>query len=86
MGFKRDKLDMLEHTDLMGLIFLNGMTTQEDANTISGRGVGMDIVKESLSELNGAVRVISTPGQGSEFILTIPVHGDEDSDRTQYGN
>jgi two-component system chemotaxis sensor kinase CheA len=73
MGLNQEKLQLLEHTELFELIFLNGLTTQENANTISGRGVGMDIVKESVSELNGSIKINSTPGVGTEFIITIPL-------------
>jgi two-component system chemotaxis sensor kinase CheA len=48
------------------------MTTRELANTISGRGVGMDIVRESMDELGGSVDIDSTKGKGTLVRLQIP--------------
>lgn len=80
-GYDERKVETLDQGDLLTLIFLNGLTTQENANTISGRGVGMDIVRQSVSELNGSIEVNSSPGQGSEFIMKIPVNMDHDPNR-----
>ncbi len=60
----REKLD---------LIFLPGLSTAEDVSSVSGRGVGLDVVRENLTLLNGVVDVETVPGKGTRFILTIPV-------------
>ncbi len=80
-GYDEGKVESMDQGDLLTLIFLNGLTTQENANTISGRGVGMDIVRQSVSELNGSIQVNSSPGQGSEFIMKIPGNMDNDPNR-----
>jgi len=54
-------------------IFLPGLSTAETVSDVSGRGVGMDIVRTNIERLNGHVTVHSTPGQGSEFIIQLPL-------------
>ena len=55
------------------LIFLAGFSTAEQTTDISGRGVGMDVVRRNIKELGGAIEVRSQPGQGSRFIITLPL-------------
>ncbi len=70
----REKSDKLSAEDLLDLIFVTGLTTTDLANTISGRGVGMEIVRESVAELGGTVEVHSAPGKETLFMLTIPLN------------
>jgi two-component system chemotaxis sensor kinase CheA len=55
------------------LIFRPGFTTTEETSQVSGRGVGMDVVKTNLSELNGTIDIDSTPGEGTRFQLKLPL-------------
>ena len=55
------------------LIFAPGFSTADKVSSISGRGVGMDVVKKDITALNGTVSVESTPGEGSSFILKLPL-------------
>jgi len=55
------------------LIFLPGFSTVEQATEISGRGVGMDVVKRNVEELGGSIEVRSEPGVGSRFSITLPL-------------
>src|SRR5579863_3308197 len=55
------------------LIFLAGFSTHDQATDISGRGVGMDVVKRNVDELGGSIEVRSDPGIGSRFIITLPL-------------
>ncbi len=57
----------------INLIFLPGFSTQDVATELSGRGVGMDIVKTNISKLNGYVEVTTKKGEGSSFIISIPL-------------
>lgn len=57
------------------LIFLPGFTTAEQATELSGRGVGMDVVRSNITDLGGAVEVRSEAGRGSRFIMTVPTRG-----------
>ena len=60
-----------EETD--NLIFLPGFSTAETVSDISGRGVGMDVVKRSIQALGGRIAIASRPGQGSTFTMSLPL-------------
>lgn len=55
------------------LIFLPGLSTAEKVNDISGRGVGMDVVKTNLDKLGGKVEIESIAGEGTHFIIRLPL-------------
>ena len=59
--------------DIDNLIFLPGFSTAEKLTDISGRGVGMDVVKRNIQKLGGRVGIVSEPGRGSRIILTLPL-------------
>lgn len=61
----------LEATDR--LIFLSGLSTSDHVNQVSGRGVGMDVVLEQVESLRGSVTVDNRPGEGTCFILRLPL-------------
>ena len=63
----------LASESMIGLMFLNGLSTKSVADAISGRGVGMDIVKESVGELNGSLEIESDVGKGTLFRINIPL-------------
>ena len=63
----------LDDRQSLHLIFLPGFTTKEQISSVSGRGVGMDVVKTNISKLNGKIDVISLPGQGSTFTISLPL-------------
>ena len=54
------------------LLFLPGFSTADTISDISGRGVGLDVVKRSIEALKGSIRVETTPGKGSRFELFLP--------------
>jgi two-component system chemotaxis sensor kinase CheA len=58
---------------IINLIFLPGFSTAEVATELSGRGVGMDVVKTNISKLNGSVEITSKKDQGSTFTIRIPL-------------
>lgn len=55
------------------LIFMPGFSTAEVVSDVSGRGVGMDVVRSNIHEIGGRVEVSSTPGEGSVFQITLPL-------------
>jgi len=59
--------------DAYELIFMPGFSTSESVTEISGRGVGLDVVKKNISSLNGSINVISKPGEGTTFEITLPI-------------
>ncbi|NML76111.1 chemotaxis protein CheA [Rhizobium sp. S-51] len=63
----------LTDQELLQLIFQPGFSTAQQITNLSGRGVGMDVVKKTVEALRGAIEVISTPGNGSEISLRIPL-------------
>ncbi|MBI2566890.1 MAG: chemotaxis protein CheW [Candidatus Schekmanbacteria bacterium] len=58
--------------DLSELLSLPGLTTSQQVSDVSGRGVGLDIVRRHMHELGGSVEVTSVPGAGTSFVLTMP--------------
>jgi two-component system chemotaxis sensor kinase CheA len=59
--------------EVWGLIFLPGFSTAKEVTEISGRGVGMDVVKRNIESMRGRVTVTSTPGKGTTFRLILPL-------------
>jgi two-component system chemotaxis sensor kinase CheA len=59
--------------DALNLIFLPGFSTAGKVTNVSGRGVGLDVVKANITKLNGMIDVQSTLGQGTKFILKLPL-------------
>ena len=58
---------------LAGLIFESGFSTAAEVTTLSGRGVGMDVVKNEIESLGGRIEISTVPGQGSTFRLYLPL-------------
>ncbi len=66
-------LSQMSDTDVYGFIWQPGFSTAEKVSDISGRGVGMDVVKERIAALGGAVELDSRPGRGSTVTLRLPL-------------
>jgi two-component system chemotaxis sensor kinase CheA len=66
-------LSEMSRDDLLNAIFLPGLSTAEKVTEISGRGVGMDVVKTNLTRLGGSVQVESELGKGTKFTATLPI-------------
>lgn len=62
----------LSSDDMVNLIFMPGFSTAESITNVSGRGVGMDIVKKAVTDLSGTINVKTEPGKGTKFIITLP--------------
>ena len=65
--------DYITDEEVVGLAFLPGVTTTSEVTAISGRGVGLDVVRQSLGKIQGRVAVDSVPGQGATINLIVPV-------------
>jgi two-component system chemotaxis sensor kinase CheA len=63
----------LSDEEIFDLIFLPGFSTAETVTSISGRGVGMDVVRSNIIALRGSVEVQSAPSQGTKFIFRLPL-------------
>jgi two-component system chemotaxis sensor kinase CheA len=64
---------VLSTEDMDNLIFLPGLSTADTVSNISGRGVGMDVVRRNILKLGGRVNLRSEPGKGSAVVLTLPL-------------
>lgn len=58
---------------LINLIFEPGFSTAETVSSVSGRGVGLDVVRQNLEKVGGSIKVASVPGEGTQFTLQIPL-------------
>ena len=68
-----DQLQSMSDYDKLALIFLPGVSTAEKLSNVSGRGVGMDVVKTNLDKLGGKVEIESAIGKGSSFRIKLPL-------------
>lgn len=68
-----DELASMDDTEIYELIFEPGFSTAGEVTGVSGRGVGMDVVQDTVQSLDGAVSVESTPGEGTTISLRVPV-------------
>jgi two-component system chemotaxis sensor kinase CheA len=65
--------EMLTNEQACELIFLPGFSTAETTTDVSGRGVGLDVVKRNVKELGGSIEVKNDPGRGARFVITLPL-------------
>ncbi len=70
---EKDAADRLSDLECYNLIFAPGFSTKTEISDVSGRGVGMDVVKTKISQLNGTVNVFSIKGQGSKVVIKVPL-------------
>ena len=68
-----EQLQAMSEYDKLALVFLPGVSTAEKLTNVSGRGVGMDVVKTNLDRLGGKVEIDSVPGKGSAFRIKLPL-------------
>lgn len=72
-GILSDSGNSLKDSEVWDFIFLPGFSTAEKLTDISGRGVGMDVVKKNISKMNGSITVDSKKGEGTKILLKIPL-------------
>ena len=70
--YDNDTANKLTDRDVLNCLLLPGFSTRTEATELSGRGMGLDIVRENVSELKGAIDISSVKGKGSTFKITIP--------------
>lgn len=63
----------LSDTEIDNLLFLPGFSTASEVSALSGRGVGMDVVKSAITGLGGRITITSAPGQGTKFSISLPL-------------
>ncbi len=64
---------VLSDGDIDQLLFLPGFSTADEVSSLSGRGVGMDVVKTQITSLGGRIAIESTPGVGTKFTISLPL-------------
>ncbi|MQU66477.1 chemotaxis protein CheA, partial [Pseudomonas sp. FSL R10-1350] len=69
----KDAADRLSENDCYNLIFAPGFSTKTEISDVSGRGVGMDVVKTKIAQLNGSLAIESTLGKGSKIVIKVPL-------------
>ncbi len=67
------KLEQISNKEIMELIFLPGFSTSEQVTKVSGRGIGMDVVKTNINKLNSTIEIISEENKGTEFVIKLPL-------------
>lgn len=65
--------DMLTTAEIDNLIFEPGFSTAQSLSDVSGRGVGMDVVRQNVVSLGGRISIFSTPGEGTRFLMSLPL-------------
>jgi two-component system, chemotaxis family, sensor kinase CheA len=68
-----EQAQSLSDAEAYALLFLPGFSTAEKVTEVSGRGVGLDVVKKNVEQIRGKVDIVSTPGKGSSFVIRIPL-------------
>lgn len=71
--FTQDEVDEMSDLQVQQLIFNAGLSTAEEVTSVSGRGVGMDVVRTNIEKIGGTIELHSTEGKGSIFIIKIPL-------------
>lgn len=70
---EKAKADVARDEDVLDFMFLPGFTTREKVGEFSGRGVGLDMVRDALSSLGGTIHVRTVSGKGSSFVIRLPL-------------
>ena len=69
----QDAADRMSDRDILNLVFLPGFSTASTVSDLSGRGVGLDVVRTQIENINGMVELTSTLGKGSKFTIKLPL-------------
>lgn len=72
MGLDADLLNAASEAELLSLIFEPGFSTSNEVTALSGRGVGMDVVRNNLTQIRGDISVDTAPGKGTTFTISVP--------------
>lgn len=68
-----EEANTLDERASLNLVFLPGFSTAATVSDVSGRGVGMDVVKTNIQKLNGSIEIRSTQGKGTTFVISLPL-------------
>jgi len=68
-----EEASALSEDQSLNLVFMPGFSTKDEISSVSGRGVGMDVVYTNIQKLNGSIEIKSVPGKGSMFVILLPL-------------
>lgn len=68
-----ESAEQMSQKEILGLIFLPGFSTAETVSDLSGRGVGMDVVKKKIEEIGGSVGIMTVKGKSTKIIIRLPL-------------
>ena len=68
-----EEANTMDERQSLNLVMLPGFSTKDVASDVSGRGVGMDVVKTNIQKLNGSIDIKSVPNQGTTFVISLPL-------------
>jgi len=68
-----EEASALSEDQSLNLVFMPGFSTKDEISSVSGRGVGMDVVNTNIQKLNGTIEIKSIPGKGSMFVIVLPL-------------
>ena len=66
-------LDEIPESEIFSMVFLPGFSTADKVTDVSGRGVGMDVVRRNIEAIRGTVKIHSVPGRGATFSMHLPI-------------
>jgi two-component system chemotaxis sensor kinase CheA len=78
----REHLARMSDRQLVDLIFAPGLSTVDTVTQLSGRGVGLDVVRSNLERMHGSVEIVTHKGSGTQFTLRVPEHAGSSRDTT----
>ncbi len=67
------QLDQMAPAEILNTIYQPGFSTNDEVSDISGRGIGMDVVRESIENLKGVIELQTAPGRGTRFLIRLPL-------------
>ena len=71
--YTQAEIDTMSPRRRLALVFAAGLSTADKVSAVSGRGVGMDVVRANIEKIGGAIDIVSTPGQGTTVTLQLPL-------------
>jgi len=80
--WEAEDLEKLKGKDLAKLLFVSGLSSRDEVDEHSGRGIGMNVIKENIHKLNGKIAVATTPLRATSFQIKIPTNIQTDLDRS----
>jgi len=69
----QNEADLMDSAEIMEMIFRPGFSTHKEVDSLAGRGIGMNVVQDTIRRLTGSIRIHTELGKGSRFVISVPV-------------